>query len=462
MCKQRSPSTEQGVKMSLSRTQAGTNATSAGANATELHGRWLLLARIVWVIVVLLVLGLFIASIPSYFASLHILSATPTTDFGSQLARQDVQQLQVVGLSIDFYAWYSVIFACIFVIVYSLVGLILFLRKSENRMALFASFTLVLFSINAINLNAIQTLPSIGNAASIGINLLGSLSISLFFLLFPSGRFELRWIRWLAVVQVIYWTVDTFISSSASSVMGLLTFVLFLIMAGSLIVVQIYRYRRLSSALERQQTKWVVFGTSLGLGGYLIGILVVFGLLREVFNINVIIFLMCSTFVDGLLLLFPISIGIAILRSRLWDIDIIINRTLVYGSLTVILTLLYFGLIFALQSLFQGVFKQNNAVAIVISTLVIAALFQPLRHRLQRLIDRRFYRNKYDAAKTLEAFSATLRNEVDLSQLRVHLLTVVQETMQPAHVSLWLRSPEHDGMYQAPWRANPPDSSDRT
>ena len=103
------------------------------------------------------------------------------------------------------------------------------------------------------------------------------------------------------------------------------------------------------------------------------------------------------------------------MRSRLWDIDIIINRTLVYGTLTVILTLLYFGLIFVLQSVFQGMFNQNNAVAIVVSTLVIAALFQPLRHRLQQFIDRRFYRSKYDATKTLEAFSVTLRNEVDLA-----------------------------------------------
>ena len=144
------------------------------------------------------------------------------------------------------------------------------------------------------------------------------------------------------------------------------------------------------------------------------------------------------------------------MRYRLYDIDVIINRTLVYGSLTVILTLLYFGLIFALQSLFQGLFKQNNAVAIVVSTLVIAALFQPLRHRIQRFIDRRFYRSKYDAAKTLEAFSATLRNEVDLSPLREHLLKAVQETMQPSHVSLWLRPSEHDGTHRAPWRANPP------
>jgi hypothetical protein len=106
-----------------------------------------------------------------------------------------------------------------------------------------------------------------------------------------------------------------------------------------------------------------------------------------------------------------------------------------------LLGLLYFGLIFGLQFLLRGVISQNNDVAIVVSTLAIAALFQPLRHRLQRVIDRRFYRRKYDAAKIIETFSATLRNEVDLNQLREHLIGVVQETMQPAHVSLWLRKP---------------------
>ena len=142
--------------------------------------------------------------------------------------------------------------------------------------------------------------------------------------------------------------------------------------------------------------------------------------------------------------LIPIAFGVAILRNRLWDIDIIINRTLVYGTLTAIIVLVYFGLIFALQFLLRGIINQNNDVAIVVSTLAIAALFQPLRHRLQRFIDRRFYRSKYDAAKTLEAFSATLRNEVDLNQLREELVAIVQETMQPSHVSLWLRKSDNE------------------
>ncbi len=459
MRKQSASSTDQGVRMNISRTQVATSAKSTGVDNTDLHGRWLLLARMVWIIVVLLALGLFVASIPSYFAYLHVLSGQPVTDIGAQLARQDVQQLQAVGLSIDFYAWYNVILNSIFVVSFSLVGIVLFLRKSENRMALFASFTLVIFSIDQI-LNMLQTLPPAWNAAIMGVNLLGSLSLSLFFLLFPNGRFVPNWIRWLAVVQVIYWTVNSFIPSSAPPVVEVLNTVLFLMLAGSLVVVQIYRYRRLSSALERRQTKWVVFGTSLGLGGYLIGILVVFGLLREVLHVNVVLFIICYTLLDGLLLLFPISIGVAILRSRLWDIDTLINRALVYGSLTALLALLYFGLIVALQALFQGMFHQNNAVAIVVSTLVIARLVQPLRHRIQQIIDRRFYRRKYDVARTLAAFSATLRQEVDLDQLREHLITVVQETMQPAQVSLWLRRPEHDGKQRAPWRATPPVSSE--
>jgi hypothetical protein len=209
---------------------------------------------------------------------------------------------------------------------------------------------------------------------------------------------------------------------------------------------QIYRYRRISNSTQRQQTKWVVYGVSVALIT-VIAVRALAGLLfpeigqNSSFN-NVADNPIFYALMLLILLLIPLSFGIAILRSHLWDIDLIINRTLVYGSLTTLLALLYFGLIFALQSLFQGLFHQNNAVANVVSTLVIAALFQPLHHSIQRFIDRRFYRSKYDAAKTLEAFSATLRNEVDQDQLREQLLGVVEKTMQPAHVSLWLRSPQ--------------------
>ena len=131
--------------------------------------------------------------------------------------------------------------------------------------------------------------------------------------------------------------------------------------------------------------------------------------------------------------------GPAILRYRLYDIDLLINRTLVYGSLTAMLVTLYFGGIVVLQRLFDILTGQKSTLAVVASTLLIAALFQPLRRRIQSFIDRRFYRRKYDARKTLEAFSIKLRDETDLDALRDDLVGVVRETMQPAHSSLWLR-----------------------
>src|SRR6266702_3835830 len=227
------------------------------------------------------------------------------------------------------------------------------------------------------------------------------------------------------------------------------TAIAFLVFVGAMVVAQVYRYLRVSNGVQRQQTKWVVFGVSIGIGGYL-----VFSLLFALFfpsaSQSPLATILLNTFNHLLLLLIPISIAFAILRSRLWDIDIIINRTLVYSSLTAILALIYFASVIALQSLLSVFTGQlswgtQTPVVIVASTLGIAALFQPLRRRLQTIIDRRFYRSRYDAARTLAAFSASLRNEVDLNQLREQLLAVVQETMQPAHVSLWLRQPEQSG-----------------
>jgi hypothetical protein len=238
-----------------------------------------------------------------------------------------------------------------------------------------------------------------------------------------------------------------------------LGFLVFLSQAPLLVVAQLYPYRRVSSPVQRQQTKWVVFGFAVPTTVYVLGIVpyLMFSVLSSPGSLYLPAFVVVQDFLQ---LLIPLSFGFAMLRSRLWDIDVLINRTLVYGTLTVtmtgILALVYLGSIIAFQALFRGLFQQASDVAIVVATLVIYALFQPVHTRIQALIDRRFYRSKYDAAKIVAAFNATLRHEVDLDQLREHLLAMVQETMQPTHVSLWLRATEPARKHQATWSSPPP------
>ncbi len=192
------------------------------------------------------------------------------------------------------------------------------------------------------------------------------------------------------------------------------------------------RFRR-AGGIERQQIKWLAYAAAL------LGIVAIVAMLGEVLlgDSRWWFFLIAVLALFGV----PISIGAAVLRYRLYDIDIIINRTLVYGTLTASLAAVYFGGVATVQAIFRALTGQEEQpqLAIVVSTLVIAALFNPLRRHIQGFIDRRFYRRKYDAAKTLEAFSAKLRDETDLNTLSDDLVGVVRETMQPAHVSLWLR-----------------------
>jgi hypothetical protein len=192
-----------------------------------------------------------------------------------------------------------------------------------------------------------------------------------------------------------------------------------------------------SSPLQRQQTKWVVFGLAVPITVQVLLSVqyLIFPALSSSSSLYPLAYNVLGTCWP---LFFPLSFGFAMLRSRLWEIDSIINRTLVYGTLTVLLTAVYVGLVIGLQALLRGIISQDNGVALVISTLAIIALFGPLRHRIQQFIDRRFYRSKYDAARVVAAFGSTLRNEVDLATLSEHLVAVVQETMQPTHVSLWL------------------------
>jgi hypothetical protein len=264
------------------------------------------------------------------------------------------------------------------------------------------------------------------------------------FLLFPDGRLpSARWraVAWIAAANYLVGGVigllwgplfgeffpyaeppfrlpDYFVVEVAFDVFLFVNFALLALSAVSLVL----RLRR-AVGVERQQLKWFVYAVAL------------FAL---VFPPSIIV-LGDGRLIVFLLPLVPTAAGIAILRYRLFDIDVVINRTLVYGALTVMLAAAYFATVVASQYVFRALTGQESQLAIVASTLTIAALFVPLRRRVQGFVDRRFYRRKYDAAKTLEAFNARLREETDLDALSSDVVGVVRRTMQPAHVSLWLR-----------------------
>jgi hypothetical protein len=416
---------------------------SRGAEGTRLHGRRLVLARVVWVAVVVFTLSIFLLSLPAYFAQLQTVCVGVTCVYAyGQLTSGTAQALQNLGLSTGGYAVSILALAIASASISFGVACVLFWRRSDDWMVMFVSLFLVIIGVNfsvqaqAILATNVQTVWYWSHTVLIG---LGWVSLSLLLYLFPDGRFVPRWTRLLAVFVV---ASNLFLDASPvpiSTFPPWMLGALYLVNGGSGVVAQIYRYTRVSGPVQRQQTKWVVFGlaaTTLVIFGREIPLLIFPSL-----SASSSFYFLLSTYVypPGLLLI-PLTLGVAILRYRLWDIDTIINKALVYGGLSLLLAAVYLGLIVGLESLFGLVSGQaSQPVVIVVSTLVIAALFQPLRHRVQAIIDRRFYRHKYDAARTLAAFSATLQNEVDLSQLSEQLVTVVQETMQPASVSLWLR-----------------------
>ena len=229
-----------------------------------------------------------------------------------------------------------------------------------------------------------------------------------------------------------------------------------LIWSGAGMIAQVYRYTRASSPLQRQQVKWATFGLmAAGLGplAYFLPFVILPELSQQVvpnilfqrigasfFSFSYIVRLVDSVGFNLLTLIFPISFAIAILRYRLWDIDILINRALVYTVLSGTLLAVYLASVLLLEGIVRGVTGEGgNQIVTVISTLAIAASFAPLRRQVQNTIDRRFYRSRYNAARTVEAFGEGLREEVDLNTLSDRLVAVVDQTMQPEKVSLWLK-----------------------
>ncbi|MSP11557.1 MAG: hypothetical protein EXR62_01235 [Chloroflexi bacterium] len=399
-----------------------------------LMGRKLTIARLAWLMGAFLTLLLFVISI------------TVRIDEDISSYQQIESRLAELGLSYPLLAYYPLLLfmADIFTtLAFCATGAFIFWRKSNDWIGLVVSFALISFGCTItlpLDLNVTRPLWQIPVIIGRG---LGISSFLVFLYLFPTGYFVPRWTRYLAVLFCI-WSISWvfFLNSPLNPYTWgeLPNSLVILGWFATGLAAQFYRYLRISRSMEQQQTKWIVFGVTVP---FLVTL--VFNLSNIVLptidqaNLAMLVYGLISRplFLVALLLI-PVSITISILRYRLWDIDLIINRALVFGLLTVMLGTVYLVSVVALQQAFRMVTGQTSDLAIVYSTLAIAALFTPLRRTFQTMIDRRFYRHKYDAAKTLEAFSATVRDEVDLNKLNEDLLGVVEEAMQPMHVSLWL------------------------
>jgi hypothetical protein len=396
----------------------------------------------VWLAVTAVSLVLFVMSLGPGYRLLRTVCEQRTCG-PEQLRSEGARTIQQLGLSLDVYAAYNVALVIVFALSFCALAFVIFWRRSDDFIALYTSLTLVVNGIFLPEWTAellLPVYPSLRPALAF-LTSLAFCSLFILFYVFPDGRFVPRWTRWAAVVWVGVQVINYVLPGSPIAPTNWPPLLIGLFAAGLIstcLFAQVYRYLRVSGPTERQQTKWVVFGlTALLAVLLLVSVPPLFegSLDRPGTFYDLVVDLV--SFSASLLV--PLTLGIAILRRRLFDVDVLINRTLVYGLLTATLAVLYVVAVVALQTLIHALSGQESQLAVVASTLVIAALFNPIRHRIQTFIDRRFYRRKYDAARTLEAYARRLREETDLEQLGATLTSVVEKTVQPEHVSLWLR-----------------------
>lgn len=421
--------------------------TTAVPTDTSLRPPWVHLARAGWVLLAFACLGLFLDSVIHIAQAPLPSCAAPgaACPASTQVTREDADIAAALGLPVPLLPL-SLAFSILARLSLAVVGLIIFWRRSEDWMALVLSgalLTVLLEGVQGISpsLHLLQgALFGIGTALFLPIPFL-----------FPTGHFEPPWMRWPVIALTVPYVILVTFFLYSPRYAGL-TAVLTLLWVGLSLYAMPYRYFRVSGPVERQQIKWVLLGISASFvtAIYYSAVTALYPITQPsparvlLLLVNLPLYLAGYGF-------FAFAILVAMLRYRLWDIDLIIRRTLVYSALTALLALTYFGLVIILQNAvtalpapaapYGGAAQVGGARSewvTVASTLAVAALFAPLRGRIQAFIDQRFYRQKYDAAQTLAAFAAVARDETDLNALTQHLIRIVQATMQPEHAAVWL------------------------
>ena len=393
---------------------------------TTLRGRWLLAARAGWGVVATLTLGLVALG---FVVGLDRPDLIPGMSTRAVFAKAGVaDQVTNVAFLIDMAA-------------FAVTGLLIFWRRSDDWTAMLFALTLITAGVMVVRTE--WALERAVPWLELPVRFVWLLAIVLYLVVpfvFPDGRFVPRWTRLLgaAAIPAAVLLVDfpRLLEElpAVSARFGLAVLVVS-VFVGAGLYAQVYRYRHVSGPVQRQQTKWV----ALTLG--LLSLLVIAGVfIPSLFTTSNAWFFWALLAELTVLLLFPVSVAVAILRHHLYEIDRLLSRTLTFGLLTVVLGVVYAAAVVVLSQALNPR-GGDSALAVAASTLLVAVLFQPLRRRIQDTVDRRFNRRRYDAAKTIEAFSARLREEIDLDTLSAELLAVVNQTVQPTKASLWLRPP---------------------
>jgi hypothetical protein len=404
---------------------------------------WIAIAG--WSLITLIFLVYFLIVLRLNFAQMLAPCEGANCDFLA-LSPAEMMVLTSWGLSMRAYAYFmSAVMVFISTVYWALGGLIVWSRGSA-RIGLAISLALIVIPIStyAGSTDWATNYPNLV-IPGLFLNTFGTTIMLVFFYLIPNGRFSPRWAYipftiTLFLVALLTLQINGIVALSGITQSILGTAIVGLVILGA--IFQIYRYQRDSTPLERQQIKWILFGVLTYVLGVVLWVLV-FGRALEIPAGQVRLLAMLGVWFSDIffLLSLPVAITIAIMRYRLWDIDVIIRKTLVYGALTATLGLVFFGGVTLLQQVVGRLSgTEDSPVVIVVSTLLIAALFSPLRRRIQDFIDRRFYRNKYNAEQALADFAASARNETDLDALSSKLVEVVSLTMQPEQVILWLKS----------------------
>jgi signal transduction histidine kinase len=432
-----------GLRMSRPVTPVQASAAPGrSANASPLSGRLLVVARALWIVIALVAVSLFIAAVPAEFAQLRVPCPTASCPTG-QLPPAGLRALEGLGLSLDSFAAYSVAMDVVFASVYGAVATLIFWRKSEDRMGLFVSLALLTFGTATLPVT-MATLAARHPVLEVPVailHLLGSASFGLFLYLFPDGRFVPRWTRWVALVW-IGWQVPRYFSPNLylnpDTWYLWAEAVVWLTALGTAVYSQIHRYRRASNPVQRQQIKWVVFGISAALALFLGMFLALSAFAPTSASPGALLaHLIGYMFVAYLaLLLIPVSIGIAMLRHSLFDVDVVINRTLVYGTLTAGVVLLYVLVVAGLGALLQ---LRGNLIISLIATGLAAVLFAPLRERLQRGANRLMYGERDDPYRVLSRLGSRLESTPAHDAVLPAVIRTVQEALKLPYVAIELR-----------------------